>query len=159
MAAIFEATEGRMLPEAARTVNAERWLMRATQKFFGTALVISAFGLWLHPGAALEPELLLFKLAVSIFFALVGFGLLRSGRSEKCVEVEIDTNGRSVRLVRVKNGATRLVEAIPFSELGEVERYGQMLRLWDQQGNLVAEVPMTNPAHAARILAAFGCQK
>lgn len=55
-------------------------LARLVLAVLGTALSISAFALWLTPGASAEPELSLMKLGVSVFMLICGMSCLIAAR-------------------------------------------------------------------------------
>ena len=142
---------------AARTVDGARWVMRGTQRFFGVVLLLAAGGLWLQPGALVDADVMLFKLAMSIALFVVAAGLLQSGRSERTVEVELDPGKAELRLVRVRRGArNEIVERVPFSAFGAVENHGHMVRIWDATGGYLAEVPLADPDTRSVLIRALG---
>ena len=55
-------------------------LARMGLAVFGAGLSFSAFGLWLTPGANVEPELSLMKLGVSVFMLVAGVGCVIASR-------------------------------------------------------------------------------
>ena len=131
-----------------RTVDGARWLARGAQQFTGVVLLMAVVGLWLQPGAAFDQEIMLVKLALSCFAGMAGAALIRGGRVQRGVEIEIDLNGEELRLVRPQasgHGAPDVVHRCGFAELGPVEIVSQMARVWGADGSLLAEVPMADP--------------
>lgn len=55
-------------------------MVRALLAVSGGALVIAAFGLWLMPGASVQPALMMMKLGVSLFMLISGMCLVVVGR-------------------------------------------------------------------------------
>ncbi|MEO0380669.1 MAG: hypothetical protein AAF252_10385, partial [Pseudomonadota bacterium] len=80
---------------------------------------------------------------------------LQAGRAQPSVEIEIDTVRREVRLVRGKGRARDVVSQIAIADLGPAEVRGEMARLWTTDGDLVAEVAMSDPALRLSLLGAL----
>ena len=141
-----------------RTVDGARWLARGAQQFTGVVLLMAVVGLWLQPGAAFDQELMLVKLALSAFAGMAGAALIRGGRVQRGVEIEIDLNDEELRLVRPQasgHGAPDVVHRCSFAALGSVDMTPHMARMWDAQGGLLAEVPLADPQTRAALLRAL----
>lgn len=143
MTDITNFSTARALPEAPHMIGADRWLTRGAQRLFGATLILAAAGLWMSQ--ELDPDLALFKLGVSVFIGFAGLSMFQAGRAQPTVEIEIDTVRREVRLVRGKGRARTLVSRSAIADLGPAEVNGTMARLWTSDGQLVAEVAMSDP--------------
>lgn len=131
--------------EPARMVDGRRWLVRGAQRMSGVALILAALGLWLQPGASFDADLALIKLALSLLLGFAGLAILQAGRARAMVQVELDTLRREVRLVRVMGRAKELVSRTKMVDLGGAEVDGNLVRLYDPSGALLADVAMTDP--------------
>ncbi len=132
----------------ARTLDGARWVARVVQRFGGVVLILAAFGLWLQPGALWDADLMLFKFAISLVMGFAGLALIQSGRALPSAQVEIDTVRREVRLVRSglrQAKRDRVIARTGFDALGSADMLGQMVRLWAQDGTLIAEVALSDP--------------
>ena len=141
-----------------RTVDGARWLARGAQRFAGTVLLLAMAGIWIQPGAAFDQDIMLFKLALSAFLGLAGMALIRGGRPEPSVEIEIDLDRDELRLVRPQPtafAAPIVVHTCAFSDLVSVDVVSQMVRLWDADGSLMAEVPMSDPETRSTLMQAL----
>ncbi|MEO9576016.1 MAG: hypothetical protein ABJ263_01880 [Tateyamaria sp.] len=145
MTAITDISTTTGVPEAPHMIGGERWLVRGAQSVGGVALVLAAFGVWVAPGAGIEPDLALFKLGVSVALGFAGLAIMQAGRAQPAVEFEIDTLRREVRLVRGSGRNRSFVSRISIADLGPAEVHGNMARLWTVDGSLVAEVAMSDP--------------
>ena len=141
-----------------RMVDGSRWLARGAQRFSGIVLVMAVVGLWLQPGAGFDQDVMLFKLAVSAFMALAGVALIQGAGRKPSVEVEIDLAGDALRLVRPGRTAAApatVVQECSLSGLHMVDVDPCMVRMWDDQGNLLAEVPLSDPDTRETLLCAL----
>ncbi|WP_415920236.1 hypothetical protein [Tateyamaria sp. SN6-1] len=155
-AMIADTATPRAMQLPARTVSGARWLVRGAQRFLGTALMLAVAGLWLHPGATFDQDIALIKLVLSVVMGMGGLALLIGGRPERTVEVELDTRRGELRLVRRHaDAASQVVHRCAFADLGHVELAGQMVRLWDADSGLLAEVPLSDPASRSVLLTAL----
>lgn len=146
MTAVTDISEYTPIAEAPRMVSGQRWLTRSGQKIAGTALMLAAAGMWVLPGASWDADVALIKLGLTVGVGLAGLTAWMAGRSVPLVEIEIDTVRREVRLVRGKAKSRTLVSRTRIGDLGQAEVCGTMVRLWDGNGSLLAEVAMSDPA-------------
>ncbi len=132
-------------PAPVRMADGGRMVVRVAQLLFGAALTLAAIGIWLAPGASWESDVMLLKLVLSLTALLAGFGLMHSSSTPSAPEVEIDTIRREVRLVRpAANGSAEILQRCAFNALSRAEQRGGHVRLWDQSGDLLAEVTLTD---------------
>lgn len=136
-----EATPGAPV----RMVDAARMIGRAVQSTAGAGFVAAAFALWLWPGAAWSGEIALMKMGLSLGLGFVGLALLQSGHVDGNRELQIDADRGEVRLVRRARHNGSVLACCSFEELGRAEMQGEMVRLWDMTGRLIAEVPLSDP--------------
>ena len=141
--------------DAPRMIDGSRMLVRGGRKLLGVALVLAALGLWLQPGALLDADILLFKLALSLAIGFVGLATFQSGQCPAPVDVEIDTVRREVRLVRGKGQGRSIVSRTKLTDLGPAEMRGNLVRLWTADGGLIAEVALSDPATRNSLLGAL----
>ncbi len=134
------ATFASIRPQPVRTVDGSRMLLRGLQGVIGAALLLSAVGLWLAPGASWAQDLLLMKLCVSAVAGMLGMACLQSFVRPAPPKVEIDTIRHEVRLVRTRGKDRFVLDRCAFRDLTLVENSGTHLQLWGKNDTLIAEV-------------------
>ena len=144
MTAFADIVEPKTLAEAPRMVSADRFFARVARRVIGSALVLAAFGFWFAPGGSWDADIALIKLGLSVFAGFAGLAVLSGERVVASVEVEIDTVRREIRLVRGKGRAREVVSRTAVRDLGQADMDGVMVRLWDADGALLAEVPLND---------------
>lgn len=133
------------LTEYARIADGARMIVRGVQRLFAVSLMLAIVALWFAPGSSWDPDVLLFKLVLSIVAGMGAIGFLLSSVRPEAPEVEIDTAAETVRLVRQDSGHGRVVlQSCAFRDLTQVERDGSILRLWDQDGVFIAEFMLSD---------------
>ncbi len=146
MTALLDITSQTNHEHSSRTIGLPAWITRASRSLIGTSLVLVAFGLWLAPGGSWDADVATMKLGLSVFAAFAGFAVLSGYQSETADLVEVDTIRREIRLVRGKGSDRKLVRRTAVSDLSRAEVNGKMIRMWDANEELVAEVSMSDPA-------------
>ncbi|KIN60732.1 hypothetical protein Z945_1711 [Sulfitobacter noctilucae] len=137
-----------------RMADGGRMIIRGSQRLLGAALILSAFGLWLAPGAAWESDVMLFKLILSVTAVIAGVAMMQTSATPPPPEIEIDTIRREVRLVRYVRGQSPVVlQSSGFATLAQVEHDGTNIRLWDAAGVFLAEVNLSDRAARNSLLA------
>ncbi|RME97280.1 MAG: hypothetical protein D6773_16010, partial [Alphaproteobacteria bacterium] len=98
----------------------------------GTALMISAAAMWIMPQAQLSPDLMLFKLAISVVFFLCGLALLMVHHSDNRPDALFDPLRKEVRVMQ-KNNRGRLSQIMcrPYSSLGSARFRSNAVELFD----------------------------
>jgi hypothetical protein len=127
-------------PEQARSIDGSRIVTRGFQGVVGAALILTAMGLWLAPGANWAEDLLLMKLLVSSVGGMVGLACLQTFIRPAPPKVEIDTIRHEIRLVRTRGKDRYVLDRCKFSDLTLVENSGTHVQLWGKNNTLIAEV-------------------
>ncbi|MGB7241602.1 MAG: hypothetical protein WBC93_05905 [Sulfitobacter sp.] len=126
------------------SVDGSRMMLRGAQRVIGVALVVASFGLWLSPGANFEPDLMLMKLMVSALTGIIGLALIQHATQPVEPLIELDVIRKELRLVRVEGLKKELVQKCAFTALSRVEQNGNCMRMWDENGHLLAEVTVAD---------------
>ena len=119
--------------------------LRASGKF-GFAMIFIAFAVWFAPDAAMPAVPKIFKLFISLSFGFLGLAFLQSLTNLGLPSVEVDTIRREIRLMRGFGKARRVAAEYKFKDLAHAERMGNQVRLWDNQGTILADVEMRDAA-------------
>ncbi|KIC49120.1 hypothetical protein [Tateyamaria sp. ANG-S1] len=122
------------------TATVARFAMRTA----GVVLVLAAIGVWLEPTAHAGPDLLVMKLAVSLFLSLAGFMILQDRRVQESPDVEIDTVRREVRVIARNVRDRKLVRRIAIRDLGKAEMLGDRVVLKAANGDMLADVSLAD---------------
>lgn len=139
----------------AHMVDGGRLIVRIAQRLIGSALVLAALGMWVIPGSDWGADLALMKLMISLCLGLCGIGLIHAGKEKPFPEVEIDMIRREARLVRRDQSDVALLARCKFDDLAKVEHEGEMVRLWDSNDVLLAEVTLSDPTTRRSLLSAL----
>ena len=121
---------------------------RAGRIFFGSALIISALGLWLVPGEPGDAAMQLIKLLVSVVLLALGAMFIFSLRqAAQLPEVQVDLKMRELRVLKHDKAQRQYVEARHgFDTLSEVILQDRLLIARDKAGHTVASVPLPDEA-------------
>jgi hypothetical protein len=122
------------------------------QRLSGAALILAAGGLWLAPGASWESDVMLIKLALTVFAAMAGIGLLLASNYERFDEIEIDCIRRELRLVRPGTRGKTVLQRCGFDAIGRAEHEGTVVRLFDPEGGIIAEAALKDRFAMASLL-------
>ncbi|WP_298836428.1 hypothetical protein [uncultured Roseobacter sp.] len=141
-------------PQPARMLDGGRMLLRGALGVIGAALILTAVGLWLAPGADWSQDLLLIKLLVSVIGGMAGIAFLQSAVRPNAPRVEIDTIRHEVRLVRTRGRDRWVLDRCSFQDLTRVENCGAHVQLWGRNDTLLAEVAASDRvAHRSLVTA------
>jgi len=120
------------------------WPVRMVMfRIAGTALVLSASGMWLMPGSLFEPEVVLIKLGVSVFFFLCGLALLMRNHQDNQPDAYFDPIRNEVRVLQKNNrGRPQTVLRRSYDTLGSANFSGDTLELYDLDGSMLMRLPI-----------------
>jgi hypothetical protein len=138
-------------PVMLRTRGGRRFLVRASQRFLGVSLSVAALGLWLVPVGAGGTAEVLSKLMVTLLLGFAGAALWQAGSPRPMPEIEIDLVRREVRLVRFYGETRSLVTRRRFEDLSGAAFRGRDVQLWDEAGELLAELTLPDDALTAAL--------
>ncbi|MGJ8546818.1 MAG: hypothetical protein ACSHWZ_15335 [Sulfitobacter sp.] len=128
-------------------------VMQALLRILGLGAMGICLAFWLSPGASWEPDVMLFKLILSVITGIAGLGLLQASMPARQSEVEIDLERQELRLMRrVAGGGHELLHRCQFDDLQRADLRGTHLRLWGVGGRLLAEVTVSNRRAVAILL-------
>ena len=123
---------------------APNWPVRMVMfRIAGTALVLSASGMWLMPGSQLAPDLMLMKLGVSMFFFLCGLALLMRNHQDNQPDAYFDPIRNEVRVLQKNNrGRPQTVLRRSYDTLGSARFSGTTIELFDLDGSMLMRLPV-----------------
>ncbi len=134
---------------------APNWPVRTVLfRVIGTALVLSASGMWLMPGSLFNPDVVLIKLGVSVFFFLCGLALLMNNHSDNRPDAYFDPIRGEVRVLQKNNrGRPQTVLRRSYDTLGSARFSGNTVEMFDVDGSLLMRLPVENAEvrHALRM--------
>ncbi len=137
-------------PDSFGRVHSAYLKMRAaglrTSGGFGIAMVVIAFAVWFAPEAAFPSIPNVIKLFISLSFGFLGLAFWQSRMEFGLPSVEVDTIRREIRLMRGFGRSRRVAGEYKFKELARAERVGNLVRFWDTQGTILADVELRDPA-------------
>ena len=138
-----------MLPsqgEAAALVLgfAPNWPIRILVfRIIGAAMVLSASGMWLMPGVAVDSDLVLIKLGMSVFFFLCGLALLMRNHQDNQPDAYFDAIRGEVRVLQKDNrGRPEMVLRRSYDTLGSASFTGDMFEMFDPDGTMLMRLPI-----------------
>lgn len=132
-------------------------LIRWVSMFFGVSFIFASMGFWLVPASGISAEVVLFKLASSAFFLLLGVLLLQMGQEAGRPEVQVDMHRKELRFVQCgRNGLSKLVHIINFVDIGAVDVDSGEFSVLDQRQKELASLALTH-AFAREMQKKFDC--
>jgi len=141
---------------ATGTVDGSRMILRTVHRIAGVALVVTASGLWIAPGADWSHDVMLMKMGLSVMALMIGFWCMLAGVRPPQPDLEIDTDRGEVRLVRTgAMGATLTLHRCRFADLARVELIGNTLKFWDERSGFIADIQVTERAILNRLLSSL----
>ncbi|QJF51520.1 hypothetical protein [Roseobacter ponti] len=127
-------------PQPVRAVDGGRMIIRSLMGLAGAALMMTAVGLWIAPGASWSHDLILMKLLLSAVSGMAGIAMLQGVVRPGAPKVEIDTIRHEIRLVRMQGRDRWVLDRCAFADLTRVENSGTHVQLWGKNETLLAEV-------------------
>ncbi len=126
-----------------------RGMLRAFMRFNGAVLILCAPGLWLLPGANVDPALLLYKLGASIFFLFCGTALILRNKAYVQPQVYFDPVRREMRVLHTNaRGRPQTVLRRSYDTLGAAKIGARQIEIWDMDGSILLNIPLVD--HEAR---------
>lgn len=124
------------------------WTLRLVlQRFFGTAMLVSAAGLWLMPEAGAGHDLTLVRLGISLALVLVGLALLSPRDARSRPEACFDPIRRELRVLQCDaQGRPRTVLRRSYDTLGGARLTAATVQLFEADGSLLIELPLSSAA-------------
>ncbi|PCH67180.1 MAG: hypothetical protein COC12_11895 [Rhodobacteraceae bacterium] len=114
-------------------------------RIVGTAMVLSASGMWLMPGSQNTADLVLIKLGVSVFFFLLGLALLMRNHSDNQPDAYFDPIRGELRVLQKNNrGRPQTVLRRSYDSLGSARFTNDMLEMYDVDGTILMRLPIEN---------------
>lgn len=116
-------------------------------KLLAVSFAAAGIGLWIIPSDA-PSELMIVKLAVSVFFVLLAAVFFTGGRQRGSDEFHIDTQRREIRhILRGNDGIARLQAHYSFADLADVQLDDGIILARDKAGRVV----LNRPCHSVDI--------
>lgn len=114
-------------------------------RIMGTALILSASGMWLMPGADLGPDVMLFKLGISIFFLFCGLALLMRNHADNQPDAYFDPIRHEVRVLQKNDrGRPQTILRRRYDSLGSVDFSKDSVTLYDVDGTRLMRLVIGN---------------
>ncbi len=90
-------------------------------RYVGAVLLLVAAGMWVLPGTSVHPDVLSFKIALTVLFGLLGIGALW-GSADVCRdEMQVDLERQELRRgIRHTNGRFISTVVLPLKDAGEL---------------------------------------
>ncbi|MAN98724.1 MAG: hypothetical protein CMN18_03230 [Roseovarius sp.] len=149
----YHETTGHALPEAPALD-----LGRATQTLCGSALIFSAFGLWLVSAGAQDSAMMMIKL---LFFVTLLFGglmcLSRARSGQTGPEIQVDVMNRRLHVIApVAGGRVARVAVHDLDTLSELSMRDRVLTARDAAGRQIVAMKIEDRATAKALRLALG---
>jgi hypothetical protein len=129
------------------------WTLRiAVLRGLGAALILSSVGMWLMPGVAVDPEMNLIRMGISLAFLLAGLVLMsvfdRGARPEAC----FDPIRRELRVMRSDSqGRSRTILRRSYETLGGVRLTADQVQMFEADGSLLMSLPIASAAMRSQL--------
>lgn len=123
---------------------APNWPVRKLMfRIIGTALVLSASGMWLMPGSQYGADVVLIKLGVSLFFFLCGLALLMRNHQDNQPDAYFDPIRGEVRVLQKNNrGRPQTVLRRSYDTIGSARFTENTLEMFDVDGSILMRLPI-----------------
>jgi hypothetical protein len=137
-------------------LNGSRFLMRFALKLGAVSLGLVAVFVWLAPGASWESDVMLFKLALSIFACFGAVAMWLGSQPVAAPGVEVDVAKREIRVIREGlSDEKRVIERCAFADLYAVDLHGRHIIFWGKGERLLAEISLSDANAQAALLASL----
>ncbi|KIC17722.1 hypothetical protein RA20_14230 [Leisingera sp. ANG-Vp] len=116
-------------------------------RVLGAAMILSSTGLWLAPGAGVDPDMNLIRFGVSVAFLLTGLVLMTAHEPANQPEACFDPVRRELRVLqRDSRGRPRTVLRRSYDTLGGVRLTAATVQMFETDGSLLIELPVASAA-------------
>lgn len=131
------------------------WPVRVVMfRIIGTALIFSAAGMWVIPGALHSNELALIKLGVSVFFFFCGLALLMRNHEANQPDAYFDPIRKEVRVLQLNDrGHPQAVLRRSYDSLGRADFSSNAVEFFDPDGSLIMRLLIDDPRTRAALKA------
>jgi hypothetical protein len=130
------------------------WPLRVVLfRICGTAMILSASGMWLLPGEDLGSEVMLFKLGISVFFLFCGLALLMRNHADNQPDAYFDPIRNEVRVLQKNDrGRPQTILRRSYDSLGSVDFSRDSVSIYDVDGSRLMRLVIGNvdARHALR---------
>jgi hypothetical protein len=138
-------------PVMLKARGGRRMMLRTAQRLLGASATIAALALWLFPVGAGGTAEVLSKVMITLVLGFIGAALWQSGSLAPSPEIEVDMIRREVRLVRWFGETKSLVTRRRFADLSGAAFEGRNVKLWDEDGELLAELTLPDDGLVASL--------
>jgi len=145
MTSTFDFTDVEPTEAQAKAFRASVSVSNMLSRLVAAGLMVCALGLWFSTNTAFDAQMLLFKLGMSLVFAVGGIALYNHATQERAPDVEFDQIRRELRIVKRQFGNEEVVFSKRFEELGEVEMKDNKVVVYDVDGTKIVEVDVADP--------------
>lgn len=109
----------------------------------GAAFILSATGLWLVPGAEVEPGMTLIKIGISVAFLFAGLVLMTIHDPKNQPEACFDPVRQELRILKADSrGAPRTILRRRYDTLGGARLTENSVQLFEGDGTMLVEIPV-----------------
>jgi hypothetical protein len=121
---------------------APNWPIRTVLfRIAGTAMILSAAGMWLMPGTQVDSEMMLIKLGISVFFFFCGLALLMRNHEHNQPDAYFDPIRNEVRVLQKNDrGRPQTVLRRSYDSLGSADFSDTSVELFDVDGSLLMKL-------------------
>lgn len=121
---------------------APNWPLRTVLfRIAGTALILSASGIWLLPGSQVAADLMLLKFGTAVFFLFCGLALLMRNHEHNQPDAFFDPKRSEVRVMQKNNrGRPEVIMRRSYESLGSVDFSNDKVELFDVDGSLLMKL-------------------
>ncbi len=118
---------------------APNWPLRTVLfRIAGTAMILSASGVWIMQDGMLDPELMLVKLGITVFCFFCGLALLMRNHEHNQPDAYFDPIRNEVRVLQKNDrGRPETVLRRSYDSLGSADFSGKSVQLYDVDGSLL----------------------
>lgn len=127
---------------------APNWPVRVVMfRIIGTALILSAAGMWVLPGSVQAGDLVLLKLGISIFFFFCGLALLMRNHEDTQPDAFFDPIRKEVRVLQKNDqGQPQSILRRSYDSLGRADFSSNAVEFFDTNGGMIMRLLIDDAA-------------